>query len=184
MPLSRLDAEALYDTLLFVAGKLDETRFGSPDAVQARPDGLITPAGTERGWRRLIYVRQARKQLPSHLETFDYPSMNPNCVERRDSTVAPQALHLLNNGMIHDLAGKFAARVAREAGNDRGKRIELVYLIALSRPPSETEMKIAREALGRLAEEWAKTDKPNAEEKALASFCHAIVNSAAFLYVD
>jgi hypothetical protein len=110
--------------------------------------------------------------------------MNPNCVERRDSTVAPQALHLLNNGMIHDLAGKFAARVAREAGSDRAKRIESVYMIALSRPPSSEEMKIAREALARLAEEWAKTDKANAEEKALVSFCHAIVNSAAFLYVD
>src|SRR5207244_3134806 len=42
MPLARLDAEALYDTLLLAAGRLDEARFGPPDPVQARPDGLVT----------------------------------------------------------------------------------------------------------------------------------------------
>src|SRR5262249_8552884 len=53
MPLVRLDAEALYDTMLLVAGRLDEYRYGPADAVEARPDGLVTPAGTDRGWRRL-----------------------------------------------------------------------------------------------------------------------------------
>src|SRR5262249_33634500 len=90
MPLTRLDAEALYDTLLLVAGRLDETRYGPADAVQVRGDGQVTPTGGERGWRRLIYVTHMRKQLPTHLENFDYPQMNPNCVERHDSIVAPQ----------------------------------------------------------------------------------------------
>ena len=49
-------------------------------------------------------MQQARKQLPTHLESFDFPQMNPNCLERRDSTVAPQALHLMNNGMVQQLA--------------------------------------------------------------------------------
>ena len=86
MPLVRLDAEALYDTLLLVAGRLDETRV-RPGATRWRcaRDGLVTPAGTTRGWRRLIYVQQTRKQLPTHLENFDFPQMNPNCLERRDS---------------------------------------------------------------------------------------------------
>src|SRR5262249_1095161 len=100
MPLVRLDAEALYDTLLLVAGRLDETRFGPADAIQVRPDGLVTPNGTARGWRRLIYVQQTRKHVATHLENFDFPPMNPNCLERRDSTVAPQALYLMNNGMV------------------------------------------------------------------------------------
>src|SRR5262249_30537457 len=92
MPLVRLDAEALYDTLLLVAGRLDATPFGPADAVRVRADGLVMPEGTARGWRRLVYVRQARKSLPTHLENFDAPQMNPNCLERRESTVAPQAL--------------------------------------------------------------------------------------------
>src|ERR1051326_8707228 len=62
MPLTRLDAEALYDSLLRVAGRLDETAFGPADVVHKRADGLITPAGTARGWRRLINVQKLRKR--------------------------------------------------------------------------------------------------------------------------
>ena len=187
MPLVRLDAEALYDTLLLAAGRLDETRYGPGDPVQVRPDGLITPAETARGWRRMIYVRQARKQIPTHLENFDFPQMNPNCIERRDSTVAPQALYLMNNGMIQRLAEQFAARVRREAGAEPARQIERVYLIALSRPPSDAEQQLGQAALGKLADHWAAAGQPNraaAEQKALASYCHAVVNSAGFLYVD
>jgi mono/diheme cytochrome c family protein len=191
MPLVRLDAEALYDTLLRVAGRLDENRFGPADSVRMRPDGLVTPVGTARGWRRLIYVRQARKQLPTHLENFDYPQMNPNCLERRDSTVAPQALHLMNNGMVQQLAGDFARRVSREAGIDPVHQLERVYWIALGRPPSGTEKAIGRDALRKLAGQWAKhlaaagkSDLNTARLKALTTFCHALMNSADFLYVD
>ena len=48
----RRDAESLYDTLLRVAGRLDTTMFGPGDAVDVRPDGLVTPAGTARGFAR------------------------------------------------------------------------------------------------------------------------------------
>jgi hypothetical protein len=118
MPLVRLDAEALYDTLLRVAGRLDETPFGPSDAVETHPDGLVTSVGTPRGWRRLVYVRQARKQILTHAENFDYPPMNPNCVERRDSIVVLQALQMMNAGLVQDLAGQFAARARR--ASERG----------------------------------------------------------------
>jgi mono/diheme cytochrome c family protein len=191
MPLARLDAEALYDSLLLTAGRLDETRFGPGDAVEARADGLVTPSESPHGWRRAIYVQQLRKKLPTHLENFDYPQMNPNCVERRSSTVAPQALHLMNNGMVHHLAEQFARRVSREAGADPAKQVELVYLIALSRFPGEEEKAVGLEALRKLTTEWAKSrpasDKSGddmAALQALTTYCHAIVNSAGFLYVD
>ncbi|MBI1915211.1 MAG: PSD1 domain-containing protein [Planctomycetes bacterium] len=186
IPLVRLDAEALYDTLLLVASRLDSTPFGQPDAVGVRADGLVTPTGTARGWRRLIYVRQARKQIPTHLESFDYPNMNPNCLERRESTVAPQALHLMNNGTVHQLAEHFAARVSREAGTDPSKQIEKVYCIALGRPPSNEEKEIGMAALRKFADRWAagKQDRDAAGQKALTTYCHAIMNSAGFLYVD
>src|SRR5262249_6682660 len=75
MPLVRLDAESLYDTILLVAGQLDEKKFGPADPVHGLPDELVTPAATQRGWRRLVYVQQRRRHLPTHLETFDYPQM-------------------------------------------------------------------------------------------------------------
>lgn len=187
MPLIRLDAEALYDSLLLIAGRLDETRFGPGDPVTVRADGLVTPQDTVRGWRRMIYVQQARKRIPTHLENFDYPQMNPNCLERRDSTVAPQALHLMNNGMVQQLAEQFAHRVTRVSGVDPAKRVEQVYLIALSRMPSAEERRIGLDSLATFAEQWAangKLDPEAASLKALTTYCHAIMNSASFLYVD
>src|SRR5262249_5590983 len=145
MPLVRLDAEALYDAMLLVAGRLDERQFGPADDVQTRADGLVTPTGSANGWRRLIYIRQTRKQIPTHLENFDFPQMNPNCIERRDSTVAPQALHLMNNGMVHQIAEAFARRVLLEAGSEPAEQIDRVYLIALGRSPSNEERKVGRE---------------------------------------
>jgi len=184
MPFTRLDAEAIYDTLVSVAARSDEVRYGPADPVLVRKDGLITPIVNERGWRRLIYVKQARRQMPTHLENFDFPQMNPNCVERRDSTVAPQALYLLNNDMVELIADFFASRVEREVGSDPATQVERVYLLALSRSPSQGEKLAGVEALRNLKEEWAKTHLRTASTKALATYCHAIVNSAAFMYVD
>jgi hypothetical protein len=191
MPLVRLDAEALYDTLLFVSGRLDETHFGAADSVKARPDGLVTPIGTDRGWRRLIYVQHLRKLLPTHLENFDYPQMNPNCVERRESVVVLQALELSNTGMVHELAEQFAKRVLATAGTNPTQQIDQIYQLALSRPPTEEEKQIAAAALSKLTNEWAKSksgsgksDQEAAARQALTTYCHAIMNSAAFLYVD
>ena len=191
MPMVRLDAEALYDTLLFVAGRLDETPFGPADAVKGRPDGLVTPVGTDRGWRRLIYVEHLRKTLPTHLENFDYPQMNPNCVDRHESSVVLQALQLSNAGMVHELAEQFAKRVRKQAGASPAAQINQVYHLTLSRPPTEEENKLGVHALSELTREWAKnvpnSGKPDAESaglKALTTYCHAMMNSAAFLYVD
>jgi hypothetical protein len=184
MPLVRLDAEQIYDTLLQAAGRLDPVPFGPADAVQARPDGLATPAETARGRRRLVYVQQARKRLATHLETFDAPNMNPNCLERRESTVAPQALYLMNNGMVLRLAEDFAARVSREAGADPARQVERVYLLALGRPPGDEEKGAGVAALKAFARAWAGHQAGAAERKALATYCHAVLNSAAFLYVD
>jgi hypothetical protein len=125
------------------------------------------------------------------LENFDFPQMNPNCIERRDSTVTTQALELMNNGMVQELAQSFAARILREAGDDRARQIERIYLVALGRAPNEEEQRTAADGLARLTAQWAQqrdaAAQPPAGEasrRALATFCHAMLNSAAFLYVD
>jgi cytochrome c553 len=184
MPMTRLDAESIYDTMLLVAGRLNERPFGPGDPIQGRADGLVTPNGSERGWRRLIYVQQLRKQIPTHLETFDFAQMNPNCIERRDSTVAPQALYMMNNAMVDGLAERFADRAARETINEVDAQVERVYWIALSRPPTKGEREIGVKAINELTSEWTKVDAKTSRQKALKTYCRAIVNSAGFLYVD
>jgi mono/diheme cytochrome c family protein len=182
MPLKRMEAELLYDSLLDISGRLDATRFGPPEPVQVRDDGLVTPIATEKGWRRSVYVAQRRTEIPTLFESFDLPPMSPNCLERNTSTVAIQALHLLNNSMVENLAEVFAERVRKEAGDQPEKQIETAYWYALSRPPSAEEKSASLQAFTH----FKQLERPGSDEsqRALASFCHALVNSAGFLYID
>jgi hypothetical protein len=198
IPLRRLDAESLRDTLLSVAGRLDDTMFGPPDAVDAQPDGQVNVVGTAKGWRRSIYVLQRRTQVPTLLEDFDLPPMNPNCIERSTSIVAPQALHLMNNRVVHELATAFAQRVIAEVGADANRQIDRAYRIALSRPPTADERSLASATLTQLTARWTQhlkeqrsatppseeTMRQQAAAQALTNLCHALMNSAEFLTVD
>ncbi|MFM9960823.1 MAG: PSD1 and planctomycete cytochrome C domain-containing protein [Planctomycetaceae bacterium] len=180
MPLRRMEAELLRDSLLLVAGQLDETRFGPADAVQVRPDGLVLS-----GKRRSVYVQQLRKHPASLLESFDLPAMNPNCLQRSESLVAPQALHLMNDAAVRELARQFAVRVQREAGDDPKLQVQRAYWIALTRPPNDEELAACLQTLTSLTEQWTKqVPAAEASRKALATLCHTMMNSASFLYVD
>ncbi|HEY4310038.1 MAG TPA: PSD1 and planctomycete cytochrome C domain-containing protein [Pirellulales bacterium] len=185
MPLRRLEAEELRDTLLVVAGQLDETRFGPADAVQVMPDGVV-----QTGQRRSVYVQQLRKHPPTLLECFDLPAMNPNCLARTDSLVALQALHLMNDTVVRDLASHLAQRVTKLAGDEPREQIRHLYAITLCRPPGEAEATIMLESLTRLTDAWkvqasaAGASQQDAGSRALATICHTILNSAMFLYVD
>lgn len=186
-PLRRMEAEVVRDTLLSVAGQLDLKPYGKPDGVTARPDGLVTSERSPAGWRRSIFVLQRRTKIPTLLENFDSPQMGPNCLERNESIVAPQALHLLNNEMVHQLAQHFADRVSDRAGSDPSAQIREVYRLALSRLPTAEEHKTAITAIIKLRHHWrenAAATEESAAHNSLASFCHAIMNSAEFLYID
>jgi hypothetical protein len=83
--------------------------------------------------------------------------------------------------MVRKLADGFATRVEKESGNDPGRRIEHAYWIALSRPPSPEEKKASLESLAELR---SAAGAGQADHKALVKFCHMMMNSAAFLYID
>jgi mono/diheme cytochrome c family protein len=186
-PLRRLDAEALRDTLLSVADQLDLTPFGPPDGVDESGGGLVTSRRSSAGWRRSIFVQQRRTKMPTLLENFDFPQMSPNCLERSEAIVAPQALHLLNNAMVHELAGRFADRVIAGGGQDPAAQIDDVYRLAISRPPTFEERQVSLDTLAALHRHWTEAGAGNNDEatrKSLASFCHGMMNSAAFLYLD
>lgn len=186
MTLTRMDAETVRDSILAVSGRLNFAQFGPPDQINVRPDGLVTSRETNGGWRRSVYVLQRRKEVLTILENFDLPQMNPNCIERPESTVASQALHLMNNGMIRQLADDFAERVAREAGENRRDRISRAYWLALSRPPSDQEIILGEEALAKMTAFWQSQpgEEKQAKIRALSKYCHMLLNSAAFLFID
>jgi len=189
MPLRRLDAEEIRDSLIHVSGVLREEPFGRPDQVDVRKDGLVTAISSGNGYRRSIYLRQRRKEMPTFLETFDLPQMNPACQARANSNVAQQALYLLNNTMVRSLAESFALEISEQT-TDPTERIQKVYLAALGRPASDDELELGRNTLLDLEKAWSEEledkEKPvdEASQKALMTYCHTIFNTAEFLYVD
>ncbi|MDA1052266.1 MAG: DUF1553 domain-containing protein [Planctomycetota bacterium] len=190
MPLKRMEAEVLRDSLLFVAGQLDERPFGPPDDVEVQADGLVTSKKTDRGWRRSVYVLHRRTKLPTLLENFDSPQMGPNCLRRGESIVAPQALHLLNDATVYGWSRQFAERAWQEADSDASARITHIHRLAFGREPDEEELAVATDTLRQLEQTWlTKLDGTSdaADEagvRALTNYCHAIMNSAAFSYID
>ena len=188
MPMRRISAEEVRDAILLTAGQLDRQPFGPPDPVEVHQDGLVTSERGEAGWRRSIYLRQRRKEMPTLLETFDLPQMNPNCTERKQSNVVSQPLYLLNNGMIHELAGQFALRVAQDAG-DPADQVNRAWLLAMGRPPSEEEVSLSLVMITRLTDHWEQEELEGESDvspagRALTDYCHVLLNSAEFLYVD
>ena len=192
-PLRRLDADALRDSILKVAGRLDTTRFGPADEVEVKPDGEVVARPTKDGYRRSIYILQRRSKPVTALETFDAPLLTPNCLLRPHSTVSSQALQLENSELVRDSARYMAGRVIDAAGDDVRKQIERVYWTTLSRPPTVEEAHQAGETLRELTREWRthlESETPaepignTARWLALSSLCHTYLNSAEFLYVN
>jgi len=189
--LRRLDAEALWDACISVAGAREDAASGPSVPVEGRRDGSIAPGRSGDGWRRSIYGQQTRKEIPTLWEAFDLPPMNPNCVQRSESNVATQALHLMNDPLLRELAERFARRIEREGGDGRDGRIIRAFQIAFARNPSAEELRdggqLLRSCTPVLAESTsgaaaAKGVEP--ETQGLATLCRLLMNSAEFIYVD
>ncbi len=167
-PVQRLDAEALRDSVLATSGVLNPKMFGSPvpvkeDAVGQIVVGVDNKAESNRPgqdiaigdeeYRRSIYVQVRRSRPLAMLNVFDAPVMVVNCERRSSSTVAPQALMLMNSDFILKQAGLFAARLRREAGDDSAKQLERAWQIAFGRGPSAEEKRLATGLLSAQAVE-------------------------------
>jgi len=190
MAVRRLDAETLRDSLIQLGDVMSRRAFGPPDPVKVRDDGLVVSQPVEGLWRRSVYLQQRRTQIATLLESFDLPSMGPNCVRRPVSTVATQALQMMNNARIHDWAAAFARALTERAGSDPDRQIRLLYRLSVGRHPSLEEFAASSRFRARLLEQWKQAGgdgQPVSADPALSaltSLCHAIFNSAVFLYID
>jgi hypothetical protein len=178
MPRQRLQAEILRDQMLAAAGTLDRT-VGGP-GIFPYIDPALFQSSTQRTWpgkpdtdpstwRRSLYVFMKRSIRYPMFEAFDQPDATASCDRRNRSTVAPQALLLMNNAFVVLQAEKFAERLRNEAAADPAAQVDLAYRVALSRPPDEFERSRALTFLQN------KTGT-------LAEFCQLIFNLNEFAY--
>ena len=144
-PLRRLEAEPIWDSILACSGELELTLGGpSYDRAERAGDGPL---------RRAAYMVRgysaSRDVVPAFLQTFDVDDGRVPCPMRTQTVTAPQALFLMNSDEIERAATRFAERLAKEAGGDFDRGVELAYRIALARMPSAAEMEHASAHLGK-----------------------------------
>ncbi|MCY4595072.1 MAG: PSD1 and planctomycete cytochrome C domain-containing protein [Bryobacterales bacterium] len=188
MPLRRLEAEALRDSILAVGGKLDDTLGGPPVKLDSRPDGLQVP--TEQGaYRRSVYLTARRAWSSTFMGTFDFPNIDTTCTRRAPSATPLQSLTLMNSGFVFENAAAVARRVL---DSQSGRPVSLdalagfAYRLVLARAPSSKEIDLAREHLEKQQELYVRADASTATAlaKSVESLTHMLISSNEFLYVD
>ena len=192
----RLEGEAIRDSILSVSGRLNPERGGPGVYPKLSKEAMDVPemkelpkwgVSPERdGLRRTIYVFQRRSLMLPIVQVFDGADMSHTCAKRDVTTVAPQALSLFNSAFSRGEARHFAARVAREAGPDLDRQIERAYRLALTRPPTAEERALARAFVEDYLRRHAAGEAGLGAlaRRALIDFCHVLLNTNEFVYVD
>lgn len=174
----RLDADAIRDSVLSVSGRLN-LKMGGVGVIPPLTKEEILAARMPHLWpahpdpaehaRRSIYLQVKRSMFLPMLQIFDAPDTSQSCARRESSTVAPQALAMMNSDFMLGEARTFAARLRRETGGDPESQVNMGWQLALGRMPNAAERLTAIEFLGR---------------NSLADLCLLLFNTNEFIYVD
>jgi hypothetical protein len=161
----RLEAEALRDAMLSVAGTLDQTFFGPsvPPYLTEFMQGRGRPAASgplDGANRRTLYLNIRRNFVPALLSTFDFPAPATTMGRRNVSNVPAQALTLLNDPFVVQISRRWGVRVGAQSSATRGERVSRMFQSALGRAPTNNELAAALEFLdgsssGDQLEKWS-----------------------------
>ena len=200
MSVRRLEAETLRDSILFVSGQWNPRMFGKPVPVKEdevgqivvgvstndssnRPTGKTISLGDEEN-RRSLYVQLRRSKVLSFVDTFDAPTMEPNCTKRTVSTVAPQALMLMNNSFVINESRSMAGRFRRLAKGNLDRQLGLAWETTLGQAPGADELAQSAMFVEKQAALFAAQKEKQPGLAALANYCQVLLSSNAFIYVD
>ncbi|MBI85188.1 MAG: hypothetical protein CMJ81_18490, partial [Planctomycetaceae bacterium] len=191
MRLRRLEAEVVRDSILAVSGKLNSAAGGPPVLTKVRPDGKVvintdklqTPADKSR---RSIYLLARRAYNLSMLAVFDQPLISTTCARRDTSAVPLQSLTMLNDEFVTEHAGYFAQRLLARKKTDVPAKITAAFQITLSRSPNQNEVAACQRQLASQLKLYqdAGLSTGESKERALAAFCHTLLNTSEFLYAE
>jgi hypothetical protein len=174
----RLDGEAIRDALLAASNQLNPMMKGPgvfpplpAELTKLSSKGAIWPVSGSLGdqTRRSLYVFVRRNLRYPFFEAFDRPDTNVSCPRRPVTTIAPQALSMLNSPLAAQAARSISLRVRRERPT-RPDAIELAYLLILGRRPEPAELVLGQSYLDAGA--------------SFDDYCLALLNSNEFVYID
>lgn len=175
----RIDGESLRDAMLLVSGRLNPSQGGPgvrpplpPEVVGTllRDQWAVTKNPADHV-RRSIYLFARRNLRFPLLEVFDKPDTNISCPRRMTTTIAPQALHLMNSEFSHATAAQLARLIAAKSVDDRSRLAEC-YRRIYARTPTEEEQAAAFEFLRTAGSDgWS-------------DLCLALINANEFVTID
>ena len=167
----RLEAEAVRDSLLAASGVLDPTLHGP---------GTLDPASH----RRSIYFTVKRSQRVAEMQAFDAPEPLSSQGTRPTTTVAPQALFLMNSPQVRSWAEAFAGRFAPEPHPVPADAVLRAYAIALNRVPTESERSEALAFIDLQTQRHRAAHHPAPQSAALTDFAQVVLSLNEFIYAE
>ena len=143
----------------------------TPEEILAARMPRLWPANPDPAEhaRRSVYLQMKRSLTVPMLQIFDAPDTATSCARRETSTVAPQALALMNSDFANNQAAAFASRLRESVNADPAAYVETAWLFALGRPPTDAERATALDYLAR---------------NSLERLCLLLFNMNEFVYVD
>ena len=183
----RMEAEVIRDSLLAVSGNLDN-RVGGKTLPHANfvnlNDGKSRDPALYASNSRSVYLPVLRSALYEVFETFDFA--NPSMIngKRSTTTVAPQALFMMNSELVDRASLAVAERVGQENAHD-ADRLQAAYRLVHLRPPDRDESKRSMDFLKRYEQAIAATESDSVKRRTLAwqALCRVLLSSNEFVYV-
>ncbi|WP_238388921.1 PSD1 and planctomycete cytochrome C domain-containing protein [Roseimaritima ulvae] len=187
--LRRLEAEAIRDGLLAISGNLDPTLGGSLLQLKSR-EYVFNHTSQDRSTygihRRSIYVPVIRNHLYDMFKLFDYTDASVLTGDRNTSTLAPQALFMMNSQWIDEITTAMAERLLTHDDAVEA-RVQRLYRQAYGRRPTTDEVSTATQFLEHfqtVLEQQADADgADDPQQMAWQALCQAVISSSEFVYL-
>lgn len=184
MPIKRLEGEAIRDSLLSVSGRLDGTAFGPsvPIHLTEFMQGRGRPGGSgplDGNGRRSIYIAVRRNFLSPMMLAFDTPSPFSTVGRRTVSNVPAQALILMNDPLVIEMAKSWAEKILSGPSETTEQRLDHLYLTAFARHPTPPEIS---EAVAFLNAQGV--DRSENQNEAWKNLCHVLFNVKEFVFIE
>jgi hypothetical protein len=185
----RLEAEALRDALLAVTGTLDRGMGGPVLHVKNREflfDHTSKDLTKYDSRRRSIYLPVIRNNVYDVFQLFDFPDPAVPGGDRATTTVAPQALFLMNSDWVAQLCEEMAGKLLADRALDDAGRVRTIYRRAYGREPTAAEtaraLSLVRDVVRAL--EAREADAARRNVTAWASLCQVVLSANEFVYVN
>lgn len=184
-PRQRLEAEEIRDSIFFVSGMLDRTMGGT--LIKLSPRAYVTndqsanPINYDSP-RRAVYLPVIRAAVYDVYTAFDFGDPTVMNGDRSSTTIAPQALFMLNGKAVLSATKTLATKILKRSDLDDKGRVKYLYETCFGRPATDAELNRSITYLAKFEEIYAKSKEPKLS--AWQSLCRTFIGANEFIYVE